>query len=281
MTTAGQETATRAAAPTPPLHRRLGGGRRLRDGRTLYWWLEVGFVAAFYVIYSTIRNLNDAGRALAFEHAKQIIRLQLDLGIFHEQTIQAWALHVRPLIIGANYFYGSLHFIVTGGVMIFLYRRWTNDYPLWRNTLAIATAIALLGFAFYPLMPPRLLPSSYHFVDTLAKDPAFWSFNSGAMNKISNQYAAMPSVHCAWALWCACILVPRLRPIWAKVLAAVYPLLTVTAIVVTANHYVLDAVAGFAVLGIGYVAARIFTRAGRGPAALPAEPVTGPIRAPA
>jgi len=238
-------------------------------------------VAAFYVIYSTIRNLNDAGRALAFEHAKEIIRLQLDLGIFHEQTIQAWALHVRPLIIGANYFYGSLHFIVTGGVMIFLYRRWTNDYPLWRNTLAIATAIALIGFAFYPLMPPRLLPASYHFVDTLAKDPAFWSFNSGAMNKISNQYAAMPSVHCAWALWCACILVPRLRRVWAKALAVVYPLLTVTAIVVTANHYILDAFAGFAVLGTGYVTARIFTRAGRGPAVAPTEPDTGPIRAPA
>jgi hypothetical protein len=281
MTTAGQETATTDAPPTPPLHRRLGGGRRLRDGRTLYWWIEVGFVAAFYMIYSTIRNLNDAGRALAFEHAKQIIHLQLDLGIFHEQTIQAWALHVRPLIIGANYFYGSLHFIVTGGVMIFLYRRWTNDYPLWRNTLAIATAIALIGFAFYPLMPPRLLPESYHFVDTLAKDPAFWSFNSGAMNKISNQYAAMPSVHCAWALWCACILVPRLRRVWAKALAVVYPVLTVTAIVVTANHYILDAVAGFAVLGVGYVTARIFTRAGRGAVVVPAEPVTGPMRAPA
>jgi PAP2 superfamily len=266
MSVAGQEAATEAGAPAAPLHRRLRGGRRLRDGRTLYWWVEVGFVAAFYFVYSTIRNLNDASRSLAFHHAKQIISLQLDLGIFHEQTIQSWALHVRPLIIGANYFYGSLHFIVTGGVMVFLYRRWTNDYPLWRNTLAVATSIALIGFALYPLMPPRLLPASYHFVDTLAKDPAFWSFNSGAMNKISNQYAAMPSVHCAWALWCACVLVPRLKRPWAKALAAVYPLLTVTAIVITANHYVLDALAGFTVLGLGYVLARAFTRAGRGPA---------------
>jgi hypothetical protein len=281
MSVAGQETATADAPAAPPLHRRLRGGHRLRDGRTLYWWLEAGFVAVFYAVYSTIRNLNDAGTDLAFEHAKQIIRLQLDLGIFHEQTIQAWALHVRPLIVGSNYFYGSLHFIVTGGVMIYLYRRWTNDYPLWRNTLAIATAIALIGFAFYPLMPPRLLPSSYHFVDTLAKDPAFWSFNSGAMNRISNQYAAMPSVHCAWALWCACVLVPRLRPIWAKAIAVIYPVLTVTAIVVTANHYFLDAVAGFAVLGIAYLLARIFTRAGRRPAVASATPLTLPIRAPA
>ncbi len=150
--------------------------------------------------------------------------------------------------------------------MVYLYRRWTNDYPLWRNTLAVATAIALIGFALYPLMPPRLLPHSYGFVDTLAKDPAFWSFNSGAVAKISNQFAAMPSVHCAWALWCACALVPRLRHTWAKVLAVVYPVLTVTSIVITANHYVLDAVAGFLVLGIGFVLARAFTRAGRGDA---------------
>ena len=84
------------------------------------------------------------------------------------------------------------------------------------------------------------------------------------MNKISNQYAAMPSVHCAWALWCACALVPRLRRTWAKILAALYPVATVTAIVLTANHYVLDAVGGFAVLGIGFLLARAFTRAGRG-----------------
>jgi hypothetical protein len=282
MSVAGQETTTGEASAAPPLHRRLRGGRRLRDGRTLYWWLEVGFVVVFYFVYSTIRNLNDASTAEAFAHAKEVIGLQRDLGIFHEQSIQSWALGSRPLVIAANYFYGSLHFIVTGGVMIYLYRKWTNDYPLWRNTLAVATSLALIGFAFYPLMPPRLLPAGYHFVDTLAKDPAFWSFNSGAMNKISNQYAAMPSVHCAWALWCACVLVPRLSHVWAKVLAAVYPALTVSAIVITANHYVLDAVAGFTVLGLGYVIARVCTRAGRSRAPATGPPTTQtPIRAPA
>jgi hypothetical protein len=274
MTAAGSETVAAGAPAPPPLHRRLRGGRRLRDGHTLYWWMEIAFIGIFYFVYSTIRNLNDADKVDAFRHARQIINLQLDLGIYHEQSIQAWALHTRPLIIGANYFYGSLHFIVTGAVMVYLYRRWTNDYPLWRNTLAIATAIALIGFALYPLMPPRLLPHSYGFVDTLAKDPAFWSFNSGAVAKISNQFAAMPSVHCAWALWCACVLVPRLRRPWAKGLAVAYPVLTVTAIVITANHYVLDAVAGFLVLGAGFVLARAFTRAGRGPALVAvADPV--------
>jgi hypothetical protein len=79
----------------------------------------------------------------------------------------------------------------------------------------------------------------------------------------------MPSVHCAWALWCACALVPRVKHVWARALAVIYPVATVTVIVVTANHYFLDAVGGFFVLGVGYVAARVFTRAGRGPAIAP------------
>jgi NAD(P)-dependent dehydrogenase (short-subunit alcohol dehydrogenase family) len=71
-------------------------------------------------------------------------------------------------------------------------------------------------------MPPRLLPASYGFVDTLARYPTLWTFNSGALHNISNQYAAMPSVHCCWALWCACALVPRVRPMWGKALAVAY-----------------------------------------------------------
>jgi hypothetical protein len=253
-----------------PFHRRLPGGRTLRNGHRLYWWGEILAVAAFYGIYSFVRNLHHGNETEAFQHAREIIDVQKALGINHEQAIQAWALGSRAFIIACNYFYGSLHFIVTAGVMIYLYRRWTDDYARWRNTLGIATALALIGFAFFPLLPPRLMPAGYGFVDTLAKDPAFWSFNSGAVSKISNQFAAMPSVHCAWALWCACALVPRLKQVWAKVLAAIYPVLTVTVIVVTANHYVLDAVGGFFVFGVGYVLARLFTRAGRGPAVAPA-----------
>lgn len=248
-----------------PRATRWRGGRRLSDGATLYWWAEVGFVLAYYLIYSAIRNHNTADAGLAFQHARSLIEFQHRIGLYHEATIQAWALHARPLIIGANYFYGSLHFVVTIGVGIFLYRRWSDDYPFWRNTLAIATGTALIGFTFWPLMPPRLLPASYGFVDTLAKYPTFWSFDSGALHNISNQFAAMPSVHCCWALWCACVLVPRVRPRWGKVLAALYPVSTVVVIVITGNHYVLDAVAGFAILGFGFCVSKLVTRAGRRP----------------
>jgi len=248
----------------PPLRNRLPGGRRLRDGRYLYWWVEIIAIVAFYMIYSAIRNANEGGAGEAFENARELIGWQKALGINHEELLQDWALHFRPLIIAMNYFYGSMHFVVTGGVGVFLFRRWSDDYPRWRNTLAISTGLALIGFITWPLMPPRLLPESYGFVDTLAKYPTFWSFNSGAVSKISNQFAAMPSVHCVWAMWCASIVVPRAQRDWVKVLFVLYPVGTVMAIVLTGNHYVLDAVGGFAVLGVGYVLARTFTRAGRG-----------------
>ncbi len=73
------------------------------------------------------------------------------------------------------------------------------------------------------------------------------------MSKISNQYAAMPSLHFAWSTWCACVLVPGIKPLWGKIVMASYPLLTLFAIVVTANHYWIDAAGGAAVLGLGYL----------------------------
>jgi len=268
-------TAT-STEPVRPLHRRLWGARTLSDGSVLYWWAEIAFVLAFYFIYSTIRNANEGSPGVARANAIKLMQWQESLGINHEAAIHQWALEYKPLIIAANYFYGSLHFVVTTGVLVFLYRKFSDDYPLFRNTLAVATGVALIGFALWPLMPPRLLPDSYGFVDTLDKYPTFWSFKRGAVNQISNQYAAMPSVHCAWALWCTCALVPRVKHVWAKVLAILYPLGTVASIVVTSNHYFLDAVGGFLVLGFGYVVARIFTRAGRRPRKDDLEPEPPP-----
>jgi len=184
------------------------------------------------------------------------------IGLNHEATLQSWALHSKPLIVALNYVYGSLHFIITTGAVIWLYRRHPGDYPRWRNTLALTTVLALVGFVFWPLMPPRLLPAHYGFVDTLAKYPTFWSFDSGAINKISNQYAAMPSLHFGWSLFCASSLAPRLRRRPAKVAAALYPLLTLSAIVLTANHYFLDAAGGAVVFLTGYLLSRRFTRPG-------------------
>jgi hypothetical protein len=245
-----------------PLRRSAGGP----IVRRLYWWREVLITLVLYQVYSAIRNVSEGGKEVAFRHAQQLMEWQSALGINHEETLQSWALNSRPLIIFMNYIYGSLHFIVTAGAVIFLYRKFPGDYPRWRNTLALTTILALIGFIFWPLMPPRLLhtvvPGQYDFVDTLARYPTFWSFESGAINEISNQYAAMPSLHLGWSLFCAAALAPRLRRRPARVAAALYPLLTLAAIVLTANHFVLDAAGGAVVFLAGYWLARRFTRPG-------------------
>ncbi len=253
---------------------RFSGGRTLSDGHVLYWWVELLAILVFYVVYSAIRNLHGGSLAPphAFDHARQIMSLEHHLGIYHEQTIQQWALHFRPLILFANYYYGSFHFIVTIFAGIFLYRHYSDDYPRFRNALAITTGLALIGFTLYPLAPPRMFPG---FVDTLLKDPAFWSFNSGGAQTVSNQYAAMPSVHIAWATWCALALAPRLKNRTAATLAWLYPVVTLVVIIITANHYLLDAVAGLAVLAVGWIVANLVTCAGRSSPAGAVEGSTG------
>lgn len=240
-----------AAGPQPapaPAPKRVPG--RLR------WWKEVVYAAAFYAVYSGILNTQGSATvsaAHAMRNALRVVHLERTLMIYHEQAIQHAFLGDRLFIEFWNLFYGSFHFVVTTVALVVLFRRFPQRYRRWRNTLAITTGLALIGFATYPLMPPRLLPSSFHFVDTLKSYGALWSFDSGTVAKISNQYAAMPSLHFAWSTWSALVLVPAVKPLWGKALAAVYPALTLFAIVVTANHYFLDAAGGAVILATGSV----------------------------
>jgi hypothetical protein len=241
-------------SPVPVLPTAVEAGpvRRLR------WWHELLFAAAFYAIYSMIRNTQGSAAVapeVAFRNALDIIDLERVLGLYHEEAFQQAFLGWKPFMVFWNLFYGTFHFVVTVFVLVLLFRRFPERYRRWRNVLAATTALALLGFALYPLMPPRLLPSSFGYVDSLKIYGSLWSFDSTAMHKISNQYAAMPSLHFAWALWCACALVPVLRRPVTKVLIGLYPVLTLLAIVITANHFVLDAVAGVLVLGLGWLIA--------------------------
>ncbi len=244
------------------------GNHDERGDLGLRWWKELLFVAGFYGVYTFIRDefgSASVGSVHALHNAIRVIHLEQWLGIFHEQAIQHWFLRSPSVIQVLNLYYGSLHFLVPIGVLLVLFRRWPADYRFWRNTLAATTAVALIGFSLFPLMPPRLLCDCVYgagpgvhfgFVDTLARFGGSWSFDSGAMKDVSNQYAAMPSLHVAWSLWCAAVLVPRLRRGWAKVLAALYPLVTLLAVVVTANHYFLDAVGGAVTLVLGVLIAR-------------------------
>jgi hypothetical protein len=244
----------------------------------LRWWRELLTIAIFYLVYSGIRNQFGSASvspSRALEHAHQIVDMERALHLFFEERVQSWfvttgsdgGLHyefpgARAFLEFWNVFYGTFHFVVTAGALLWLFRRFPRDYAKWRNTLAFTTAFALIGFSLYPLMPPRLLTGpppygaglqDFDFIDTLAEVGGLWSFDSGTMQKVSNQYAAMPSLHFAWSTWCLLLLYPRLRRRWTRVLIAVYPLCTLWAIVVTANHYWLDALGGLVILAFGYL----------------------------
>ena len=253
-----------AVGAAPGLRERPGRARRPTHRRapTLRWWREVAYIVGFYAVYSVIRNTGAATNSVreAFANARQVIGLERRLGAYVEEAVQDLFLPWERFVAFWNVFYGTAHFVVTVGVLVWLFRRQPDRYPLWRNTLAATTGLALVGFALYPLMPPRLLPASYGYVDTLQAIGGLWSFQSGPVAKVSNQYAAMPSLHAAWATWCALVVLPALRSRRARALAVAYPMATTFAVVVTANHYWLDAAGGLAVLGAGFVVARALTR---------------------
>jgi hypothetical protein len=217
-------------------HHRLTGWRR-----------EALLAGVFYLAYTATRDVQgsasvSATKALA--NARHVIGLEHALRMFHEQSIQAMALTVPLGIRFANIFYESTHFVVTVVALVWLYNRRPDRYRRARNVLALTTGLALIGFTLFPTMPPRLLPSSYGFVDTLARYPGLWSFHSGAVQQLSNQYAAMPSLHFAWAAWVAWALWPAVNDRLTRTVVVAYPCATVVAIVVTANHFFADVVAG-------------------------------------
>jgi membrane-associated phospholipid phosphatase len=251
-----QEAATR-----PDTAPRLVGPRPVRRS---HWWREVLIVAAFYGLYTLVRDLRGdkpVSVAQAKTNAMRLIRVERFTGIFHEAQFQHWFLHYRWIIRLSDDYYGTIHFVAAAAMLAVLFFFFPDRYRLWRNTLALTTGLALIGFYFFPLMPPRML-NEYGFVDTLQVVGGVWNFSSGPVNDVSNQFAAMPSLHAAWSAWCAAVVITLVRPWWAKALAVLYPLVTIFCIVVTANHYFGDVIAGLALVVVSYlIAARIPRRA--------------------
>ena len=242
-------------------------GTLLVTGHRLRWWKELLFTGAIYLFYESTRNLTKSGANVAYENALEIIRAQKWLRINWEYEVQQFFIDDRWVLVSSNYFYGAGYVVSTLFALIWLYRSRPDHYPFWRNTLAIGTLLGLVGFRFYPLMPPRLLDVHlgqvvYGFVDTLKEFPTLWSFDNSAMEKVSNQYAAMPSLHCGWAIWVMVSTFGLVRTRVMKVVVVLLPVTTIFVVVVTANHYLLDAVGGLVIMTIGYGASMLVTRAG-------------------
>ncbi|SEF58182.1 PAP2 superfamily protein [Actinacidiphila yanglinensis] len=224
---------------------------RLRTPRTPRLWFELLLIGFSYWLYSQIRNAVPAERGVALRHAADVWSLERDLGLGVEHSINHALNSVTWLIVGMNYYYASLHFVITIGVLVWLYVAHPHRYAAPRLVLFATTWLALIGFWAYPLAPPRLMPGG-GFIDTVAVHHTWGSLSQGSLAHVSNQYAAMPSMHIGWSLWCGITIFNLARPLWVRLLGLLYPVFTLTVILATGNHFWLDAVGGVICLAAGY-----------------------------
>jgi PAP2 superfamily protein len=225
--------------------------QRVRTARRPSIWFEIVLIAVSYGIYSFIRNAVPEQRTQALNNADWIWKTEHLLGIAVEETVNRAANSVTWLILTMNYYYATLHFIVTIAVLVWLYWRHPGRYAATRLVIFATTGVALLGYYLYPLAPPRLMRGD-SFVDTVQVHQTWGSMASGNLADMSNQYAAMPSMHIGWSVWCGITIAALAGPLWVRALGALYPVVTLIVIVCTANHFWLDAVGGVICLAFGF-----------------------------
>lgn len=208
---------------------------------------ELVLVATAALLYSLVRGLTDDRVDMAFANAEQVIDIERRLGLFIEPDLQQWAVGSDVVVNLANAVYIAYWPIVIGTLVWLLVTR-PAVYPLFRSALLASGALSLVVFALYPLAPPRFLPD-HGFVDTIAAhSEGYREFNASAL---VNEYAAMPSLHFGWVLLASIAIGLVVRSRWLRLGAATLPVLMLASIVLTGNHYVVDAIVGGAVVLAG------------------------------
>ncbi|MFE7430667.1 MULTISPECIES: phosphatase PAP2 family protein [unclassified Streptomyces] len=220
------------------------------------WWTELPLLALVYAAYSAGRLLARGDVSTAVDHGLAILRLEKTLHINAEHPLNRLFTAHPALGIPSDFAYASLHYLVTPAVLVWLFRRRATLYRRARTWLMTSTVLGLFGFTLMPTCPPRLLDAAHGFVDTMAQYSSYgwWGAEASAprgLGGMTNQYAAMPSLHVGWSLWCGIVLWRHARHPLVRAAAVAYPLVTTLVVMGTANHYFLDAVAGAAVMGVG------------------------------
>jgi membrane-associated phospholipid phosphatase len=238
--------------PTGSEIAREQNGRSAR--RSLLVAREVVIVAAAGLVYGTVRELSQGSTRTALLNADRVLRLERSLGLAWEGTAQSFILGHDILIDLANWMYIWGHWPVIAVVAIALFAFRRDRYRLLRNAVIIS---ALIGFAFFavlPTAPPRL--ANVGLADTITN----WSSSYRVLQppKFTNQYAAMPSLHFGWNLLVGIILFTATRSLVVRLFAVLMPAAMAFSVVATANHWVLDVVAGAAVVLVGlFIATRL------------------------
>ncbi|KOV59221.1 phosphatase PAP2 family protein [Streptomyces sp. MMG1121] len=226
----------------------------------LRWWTELPLILLVYGCYSAGRLLARGDVASAVDHGLTILRIEKALHLNAEHPLNRLFTREPWLGVPADFWYASLHYLITPAILIWLFRARAEHYRRARTWLMTSTFIGLIGFTLLPTCPPRLLSAGHGFVDTMAQYSSYgwWGGEASAprgLGGMTNQYAAMPSLHVGWALWCGVMLWRHGGTRAAKILGVAYPLGTALVVMGTANHYLLDAVAGVAVMGVGQLLA--------------------------
>ncbi|MGX1565729.1 phosphatase PAP2 family protein [Streptomyces sp. NPDC055506] len=232
----------------------------------LRWWTELPLILLVYACYSAGRLLVRGDVSGAVDNGLAILRVEKALFLNAEHPLNRLFTNEAWIGIPADFWYASLHYLVTPAILIWLFRSRTVRYRAARTWLWTSTFVGLIGFTLLPTCPPRLLDASHGFVDTMAQYSSYgwWGGEASAprgLGGMTNQYAAMPSLHVGWALWCGVMLWRYGGTRTAKAAAVAYPLITTIVVMGTANHYFLDAVAGAAVMGVGLLLAPLVMRA--------------------
>ncbi len=226
-----------------------------------YGLWDLAVMGAAFALYYWVRGLVEGRTTEAVSRGIDIAQVERALGLFWEKELQALVMSSHLLVEAANAVYVYAHFplIVVVGLWLFFWHR--PVYALYRNAFLVSGGIGLLFFTFLPTAPPRLLPWPYGLVDTMAAfSPVNYSMQPAGF---VNQYAALPSLHFGWNLLLALAIWSATRHPLLRALALAMPVAMGTAIVATANHYILDLVLGAAVAMLGLGVARAWAIYGR------------------
>jgi PAP2 superfamily len=228
-----------------PLYRQLVRVWRL-SGRWLpNGWLDairqlVLFAGAYY-LYRLVRGFVDGQAGLAFENARTLVGFERSLGLFFEPGLQAWTRGQEWLLTWANWMYVNSHFVITTTFLIWLYIARNYAFYYVRNMFMVSMTLALAGYLVYPTAPPRFLPE-WGFTDTVANFVGDGATNTAGA--LYNPFAAVPSMHVAFALMIAVPGFALVRNRLIKAFWVIYPALVTFVVMATANHFWMDAALG-------------------------------------
>jgi len=205
----------------------------------------------FLLAYQVARGVADRNPTRAFSNGLAVIRVEQHVNAFFELTLQQFMAGSHVLSWVASFTYWNSEFTVVGLALLWVYLRRNEHFVRFRNWILAANVIGLVGYVLIPTAPPRMFPD-LGFADTLAGHAGL-NHGSGLIELASNPYAAMPSLHAADALIVGITLALIVRVWWARVLWLLWPAWVWFCVMATANHFVLDIVAGVAVALVAWL----------------------------